>query len=213
MPRKESVAVPEGNGPIPQNSYVLPGTNAEDFRRVWRKVWNEVFEENGLNKPKRLKEMRATDQRVASLERDARQPRFAMGADGQANTKTRERTEGEATAVEAMHGDSCSVTRVEPGPKTNSICFGVMAEHPDLPFRDDVLVENGAASPKSCLPSLEMRTTTAAGGLLSAGKTSTATKTTFNEPPLRFYPTEEANWKETNLWTSTPLAWYDDSSF
>ena len=86
-----------------------------------------------------------------------------------------------------------------------------MAEPPDLPFRDDVLVENGAALLKSCLPSLEMRTTTATGGLLPTGETSTATKIIFNEPPLRFYSTEETNPKETNLWTSVPSAWYKSS--
>ena len=152
-------------------------------------------------------------QKLASQEQDARQPRLTMEADGPANTKTRERTEDAATAVQAMQGDSCSATRVGPGPKTTSTCFGMMAEPPDLPFRDDVLVENGAASPKSCLPSLEMRTITAAGDLLPTGKTSTATKTIFNEPPLWFYSTEEANSKEINLWTSAPPAWYDDSSF
>ena len=51
-----------------------------------------------------------------------------------------------------------------------------------------------------------MRTTTAAGGSLPTGKTSTATKTTSNQPPLLLYSTEE-----TNLWTSIPSAWYDSS--
>ena len=65
-----------------------------------------------------------------------------MKADRPANTKTRERTEGATTAVQAMRGDSCSATRVDPGPKTKSACFGVMTEPPDFPFRDDVLVQN-----------------------------------------------------------------------
>ena len=47
-------------------------------------------------------------QLAARLEQDARQPRLVMEADGPANTKTRERTEGAATAVQAMHGDSCT---------------------------------------------------------------------------------------------------------
>ena len=142
--------------------------------------------------------MRATKQQSASQEQDARQPRLAAEADGPANTKARERMEGSVTAVQAMYGDSCSVTRVEPGPKIHSTCLGVMAEPPDLSFRDDVLVENGAASPKPCLPSLEMRTTTAGGGLLPTGETTKATKITFNESSLRFYSTEETNPKETN---------------
>ena len=48
----------------------------------------------------KLKElMRRLEQHLISLEQDARQPRLAMEADGPANTKTRERTEGAATAV------------------------------------------------------------------------------------------------------------------
>ena len=97
-----------------------------------------------------------------------------------------------------MHGDSFSARWVEPDPKTNSTSFGLMADPPNLPGREDVLVENGAASPKSCFPSFKMRTTTAAGGLLPTGKTSTPKNTTFNEPFLRFYLTAEAKSKETN---------------
>ena len=133
-----------------------------------------------------------------------------MEADGPANTKTREHTEGATTAVQAMHGDSFSACRVDPGPKTNSTSFGMMAEPPALPCRDDVVVESGDAAPKSCLPSLEMHTTTAAGGLLPTGKTSTAT-TTFNESPLRLYASEETNSKEANCKTLTPYVSYDSS--
>ena len=57
------------------------------------------------------------DQHVASLEHDTRQPRLAIEADGPANKKTREYTEGAAKAVQAMHGDSCFATRVDPGPE------------------------------------------------------------------------------------------------
>ena len=135
-------------------------------------------------------DLRSMEQRVARLEPDARQPRLAEKAGGPADTKTRERTEGTATAIQAMHGDSCSATWVEPGPKTNSTSFGMVA--PDLPYGEDVLVEDGAAAPKSCLPSLEMRTTTAGGGLLPTGEISTVTKTTFHQPPLRL-STEETN--------------------
>ena len=151
------------------------------------------------------------EQQLTSLEPGARQPRLAMEADGLPNTTTRERTEGAATAPQAMHGDSCSATRVEPGPKSNSTSFAMMAEPPDLPCREDVLVEDGAAAPKSCLPSLEMRSPTAAGGLLPTGEISTATKTTFNKSPLRLYSTEQTNTKEKNVWTSVISAWYDSS--
>ena len=171
-----------------------------------------------------IEERTSIDQRLTRLEHGARQSRLAMEANGHANTKTRERTEGAATAVQAMRGDSFSARWVEPGPSTNSTSFGVKAEPPALPCRDDVVVESGDAAHKSSLPSLEMRSSTAAGGLVLTGEastptdtSSTAAKTNFNQPPLRFYTTEEtdseANLKEPNLRTSTPYASYDSSVF
>ena len=145
---------------------------------------------------------------LTRLQHDTRPPRLAMEADGPVNTKNCERTEGAATAVQAMHGDSCTAQKVQDGPKT-SISFGVKAEPPHLPCREDVLVEDGAAAPKSCLPSLEMRTTTAASGLVTTGKTSTATETTSNEPLLRLYSAEETNFKKS----PNPYASYDSSVF
>ena len=157
------------------------------------------------------------DRHVISLEHGARQPRLAMEADGPSNTKTRECTEGAGTAVQAMRGDSFSARRVEPCTNTNSTSFGVKVKRPVLPCRDDVGVESGDAAPKSCLPSLEIRSPTAAGGLVLTGKASTTTETNFNQPPLKFYSTEEtdseANSKETNMRTSTPYASYDSSVF
>ena len=152
---------------------------------------------------------RLLEQHVASLEYDARQPRLAVEADGPADTKTRERTEGAATAVQAMHDDSCSVTWVDPGPKTNSTSFGLRTESPALPCRDDALVENGAVSPKSCLPSLEMRSPTAAGGLLPTGEASIAARTTYNQPPLRLYYSTEETDSKTNLRTRILYVSYD----
>ena len=92
-------------------------------------------------------EMRRMDQRLASLEQDARQPHLAMEADVPVGEKTRERTKGAATAVQAMHGDSCTAKRVQAGP-TTSTSFGVKAEPCALSCRDDVLVKKGAAAPK-----------------------------------------------------------------
>jgi hypothetical protein len=112
-----------------------------------------------------------------------------MEADDIENTKTRERTEGTATAVHAMHGDSCTPAQnVQDGPKT-STTFGMEAKPPDLPCRDDVLIEGGHAAPRSCLPSLELRSPTAVGVLLPIGKASTATRTTSNEPLFQLYTT------------------------
>ena len=154
------------------------------------------------------KDWRGMNQHLTiSLEQDARQPRLVMEADGPADTKIRKRTEGAATAVQAMHGDSCSATRVDPDP----MCFTSFGDDCTGPLAppcsgENALVDNGAVAPNSCLPSLEMRTTTAAGGLLPTGETSTATKITFNQPSLRLYLTEE-----TNLRTSTEPVSYDIS--
>ena len=90
------------------------------------------------------------------------------------------------TALYSSHGQKrCAVSacRGYPGPMSNSNSFGMMAELPTFPCRDDFVVEIGDAAPKSCLPSMAMRTITAAGGLLPTGKTATET-TTFNESPL-----------------------------
>ena len=104
-----------------------------------------------------------------------------MEADVKTDKKTRERTEGAAAAVQAKHGDSCSARRVQAGPKS-STSFGDDFTGPlSLPFsRDDVLVGNGAEAPKVYLSPLEMRTPTAAGGLLPTDTTSTVTRTTFD---------------------------------
>ena len=48
--------------------------------------------------------------------------------------------------------------------------------------RDGALVDEGTAAPKPCLPPAEMRTPTAAGGLLPAGTASRAMKTFFSRP-------------------------------
>ena len=128
--------------------------------------------------------LRGIDQRLASLKQDAQQPRLAMETDVKTDKKTRKRTESAATAVQTKHGDSCSGKRVQVGLK-RSTSFGVKAEPLALPCRDDVLVENGAAAPKSYLSPLEMRTSTTAGGL-----------------PLWFCPTVEKKMGTSILYTS-----------
>ena len=177
---------------------------AELFDR-WDRKLEVLFDRSDKTLDVMAEDMRVMDQRASSLEQDARQPRRAMVVDGQADTKPRERTEG--SAVQAMHGDSCSAIRVDRDPVCSTSFGGDSTEPPALPCsEDDALVGKGAAVPKSCLPPLEMRTTSAAGGLLPTGKTSTATKTTFDHPILWFCLTEE-----TNLGTSTQSASYDSS--
>ena len=196
----------EVNGPVPQQEEFGSGQPkpADEYRpsdesliRRQIKLMRSHFEEQKKMLDNFMDDItRHFNQHAASLEQDARQPRLAMEADGHANTKTRERTEGAATAVQAMRGDSFSARRVEPGPNTNSTSFGMMAEPPALPCRDDVVVESGGAAPESCPLSLEIRSSTAAGGLVPTGKTSKATETTVNKPLLQFYSTKEENSKK-----------------
>ena len=166
--------------------------------------WNRKLDEI-------LDEMIVMDPHIISLEQDARQPRPAMKADGPASTKTRERTEGAATAVQAMCGDSCFVDRVDPDPMCATSSDDDCTGPPAPPCSgENALVDNGAAAPKSCLPFLGMRSPSAAGGLLPTSETSSAMRTTFNQPPLRFYSTEETgsktNWRTRILYVS-----YDSS--
>ena len=104
---------------------------------------------------------------------------------------------------------------MEPGPNANSTSFGVKAEPPALPCRDDVGRERRCRT--QVVSPLKMRSSTAAGGLVPTGEASTATETNFNQPPLRLHSTEEtdseASSKETNLGTSTQYISYDGSVF
>ena len=151
-------------------------------------------------------------EKYARLEHDARQPRLAMGADGPANTKTRERTEDAAKSVQAVHGDSCSANRADSDPMCSTSFDDDCTGPPASPCSgENALVDNGAAAPKSCLPSLEMRSPTAAGGLLPTGEASIATMTPYNQPLLQLYSTEETNSKKTNLRTLIPYVSYDSS--
>ena len=203
MLRKASEAVSEGNGPVHQEEELGFGQPApvDEFRGI----------RSQFSKLKEL--MRRLEQHLLSQDQGTRQPRLAIEADGQANTKTRERPESTATAVQGMCGDGFSARRVEPGPNTNSTEFGVKAEPPALPCRDDVVVKSGAAASESCLPSLEMRSSIAAGGLVPTDEASTAKKANFNQPPLLFCSTAETDLETNCKKTPTPYASSDSSSF
>ena len=224
---KESEAVPEGKCPVPQQEEFGSGEpTLADVYRLFEEIFDRQQERmdsffDGMDScfdrwNKKLDEisdeMRKMDEHVTRLEHGARQPRLAMEADGQANTKTRERTEGAATAGQAIRGNGFSARLVEPSPNTNSTSFGVKAEPPALPCRDDVVVKSGAAASESCLPSVEMRSSTAAGGLVPTGEASTAKEISFIQPPLRFCSTEETDLEAKKSWTSAPSASYYSSS-
>ena len=122
--------------------------------------------------------MRATNQRSAGPEHDARQPLLAMEADVTLDSKTRKRTK-DAAADRVICGGNSSV-QVDPDPMCLT-SFGDDFNRPlALPHRDDALADKGAAAPKPCLSSLEMPTLTAAGGLLPAGTASSAPMGNFH---------------------------------
>ena len=102
MLQKESEAVLEGNDPIPQQEdFGSDQPTLEDIFRAMREKLEELHDNiTGL-----------FEQLAARLEQNAWERRYAMEADETANTKTREGTEGAATAVQAMRGDSCTTAQ------------------------------------------------------------------------------------------------------
>ena len=111
----------------------------------------------------------------------AQQPRLAMEADVESDTKTLKHTE-DAAADRAKHGDSSS--DVVGGP-TSSTSFGKVAEPPALPIcRDGALVDEGVIAPKSFLLPGKMRMLTSAGDLLLVGTASTTLRTICPLPSL-----------------------------
>ena len=211
MSRKESKAILLGNGPMPQQEEF--GLDQPTPEEICRTI-NEVFKvgDKRIEKMREYTEVwRSMNQRLTCLEHDSRQSRLAMETDGPTNAKTRERTKVAGKAVQAKHGESCTAQRVQDRAKTLT-CFGVMAEIPTFPCREDVSVENDTAMPKSCLLSFEMRSPTAAAGLFPTGGASIATMTTYNQPHLRLYSTKETDPTKMNL--RTPILYVShDSSF
>ena len=67
-------------------------------------MFEELFDKSDRRLEKLSNEMSRMNQRLASLEHNARQPHPAMEANVQADIKTRECTEGATEAVQAMHG-------------------------------------------------------------------------------------------------------------
>ena len=164
MPRKESMAVLEGNGPIPQDTYVMAHRIIlEDFRRITSEAMDKTLDKHFGQKPENPDELRKTNQRVASLEKDARQPRLARQT-GQQTPRTASTRRALLKQYKRCMGYSCSAKRIQDGAKS-STTFEEKVEPPALPCRDNVVVENGAAARKLCLSHMEMRTPTVAGGL------------------------------------------------
>ena len=93
---KECEAVPESNCPIPQQEAF--GSGEPMLANIYRLCeegfdgMDGCFDRWNKNLDEISDEMRKMDEHVTHLEHGARQPRLAMEADGQVNTKTRERT-------------------------------------------------------------------------------------------------------------------------
>ena len=174
----------------------------------------ELFDKSDRKLEKLSNEMTRIDQRLASLEQDSRQPRVAMEADVKIDKKTREHTEGAAKATQAMHGDSVSANRVDPDPMCSTI-VGVKAEPSTLPCKDDVLVDNVATAPNSYFSPLKMHLPTAIGGLLPAGVATKATRSTFDDLPLRFCLIAEISSRISTLYVSyfSSFGWIHNQQF
>ena len=103
MLQKESKAVPEGNGPVPQKEEFKCGQLTwGDVYRMMKQAfdrWDRKLDEMLKNMEEYIEKRTSIDQRLTHLEHGARQPRLAMETNGFPNTKTQERTEGAATAV------------------------------------------------------------------------------------------------------------------
>ena len=100
MPRNWSKAVPEDNGLVPQQEEF--GSDQPTLADIYR-LFEESFDRQLKIMDKLVEDMRATEQLSASLKHDARQPRLPMETDEPSDTKTRERTEVAAAAVQAKH--------------------------------------------------------------------------------------------------------------
>ena len=111
----ENNAVSGKKGSAPQDESWAGDMKIANLFQMLCKHINSRFDQQVKTLDEIMKMTRGTSQRAASLEHDARQPRLVMEADGPANTKTRERTEGAATAVHAMHGNSCTAQKVQDG--------------------------------------------------------------------------------------------------
>ena len=153
----------------------------------------EQLEKSDRQLDELMEKARETNRRLAGLLHGDQQPRLAMEADVKSDTNTRKRME-DVPADRVMSGDSSS-TQIDPDPMCLT-SFGDYSTEPlALPRKDDAQVDRGAAAPKPCLSPVEMRTLTAAGGLLSAGTASLRTRTNFQQPSLWFCPIEEISLK------------------
>ena len=95
---------------------------------------------------------------------------------------TQERTEG--AAVDDQKSGDISSARVDDNPTTLT-SFGNLPKPPALTeFIHNALVDEGAEAPKSCVSTVEMRTSKPTAGLLFASSASTMLRAVFPPPPF-----------------------------
>ena len=121
MPRMEDKAVSGEKGSPPQDESGSGDMKIADLFRMLSEHMGSRFAIQD-NKFEALQEdWVSTDQRLARLEHDARQTRLAMEADRPANTKTSERTEGTATAVQVKHEIAVLHKGFKTGPRSRPV--------------------------------------------------------------------------------------------
>ena len=202
MLRNWSKSIPEGNGPVSHQEEIGPdqSTLADVFRRLEGKFDRQLklIKSSCDRQDEKLDELmektREPRQRSASLEHDdARQPRLAMEADSKTIQEDSQAHGGRRWSRTSDEWDNSSA-QVDTDPIHLTSFGNDSARPPALSCsRNDALVDNGPAPTKPCLSLLEMRTGTAAEGLLSAGTASTAIRTIFSRPLPSWTLGEETN--------------------
>ena len=163
MPQKKNKAVPDCNGLVPYHDEF--GSDQLTMADLYR-IIKERFDRSDKQFDELAENIRVTNQRLAGLEHEARQPRLAKETDVEPDTKTRKRTEN-AAAHRAKHGNRSSSARVDHDLMRLTSLADDSTE-PPAPEKSigNTLVDEGAEVPKPCLSPVEMRTPTAAGGLI-----------------------------------------------
>ena len=166
MSRKRSIAVSEGNGPVPQDeSGSGEPTMVEVFqmlKRGLKKMDNHV---DRINKHVEgfTGEIKNSSKRLYILMRQVQQPRLAAKADVKQSLKNRAREED--AAEDEKFGDISSVeVEVDNDPMSQTSFSDREFAQPSAPAKcsDDALVDQVTKAPKSCL----MRMPTPTAGLL-----------------------------------------------
>ena len=130
MPRKQSKAVPKGNGLILHHDEIGSGkpTMADLYQMLEERF--DRMDKNIDRTDEQLDELigrtRETSQRLIDVQHQAQQRHLATEADVEPDTKTRKRTE-DAAADRAKHGDNSSFDRVDDG-QTCLASFGRTTE-------------------------------------------------------------------------------------